>query len=75
MKIFIDNLNGSGVKTYASCCGHGKYDITVVVMEAGTGYFRDLFTNAIIPRKKRFYKKDEQGYYYIPEVLEKQRIK
>jgi len=29
----------------------------------------DLISNKIIPRKKRFYKIDKQGYYYIPEVI------
>ena len=24
----------------------------------------------VIPRKKKFYKKDKQGYYYIPEVIQ-----
>ena len=31
----------------------------------------DLVSNKIIPRTKRFYKKDKQGYYYIPEIMHK----
>ena len=29
----------------------------------------ELLTYTPIPRKKKFYKKDKQGYYYIPETL------
>ena len=29
----------------------------------------ELFSGKLINRKKRFYKKDKEGYYYIPEVL------
>lgn len=32
---------------------------------------QEVFTGVIIPRKRKFYKKDKQGYYYIPEVMEK----
>lgn len=57
----------------ACCCGHGKYPITVVV-ESSDEFF-ELFTNTKIPRKRRFYKKDKQGFYFIPEVLdEKEEI-
>ncbi len=69
MKIIIGNLNSSGIKTFASCCGHNKYPMTIIVKEVGTGYYRDLFTNSIITRKKRFYKKDKEDYYFIPEVF------
>jgi len=55
----------------ASCCGHNKYPITVVVKKVSPSqvtYFQELFSGEIIPRKKRFYRRDNQGYYYIPEV-------
>jgi len=29
----------------------------------------ELFSGKIIPRKIKFYKKDKQGYYYIPETI------
>ena len=35
-----------------------------------TGQIFDLISEVDIPRKKKFYKKDKQGYYYIPEVIE-----
>jgi hypothetical protein len=69
MKYMIPILNTYGIKTVGCCCGHGKYPMTIVVEDA-LGIF-DLVSGAAIPRKKRFYKKDDEGYYYIPEVLDK----
>ena len=59
-----------GFAPVASCCGHGKYPITVVVrsLESGKFSFYELFTDKLIPRKRKFYKKDKQGHYFIPEV-------
>jgi len=66
MKEFIFRLNQYGVETISCCCGHGKYPMTIVV-EDSAGIF-DIVSGKEIPRKKKFYKKDKQGYYYIPEV-------
>ena len=66
MKKFIDYYNHYGIKTFACCCGHGKYPMTIVVKFDGS--YCDVFSLIKIPRQKRFYKKDKQGYYYIPEV-------
>jgi len=54
-------------RTLGSCCGHGKYPMTVVVTR-GYGNPIEYFSQIEIPRKRRFYKKDKKGYYYIPEV-------
>jgi len=69
MHYLIVELNLRGIKTYACCCGHGKYPLTIVV-KCGFGFY-DLVSGESIPRKKRFYKKDKQGYYYIPETIKK----
>ncbi len=69
MQKFIDFYNRFGIKTYASCCGHGKYPMTIIIKFDGS--YCDVFSLIKIPRKKRFYKKDKQGYYYIPEVIAK----
>jgi hypothetical protein len=63
----------------ACCCGHGKYSPTIVVTDYSRGiktlegeyYYKtfDFLSGVEIPRKKRFYKKDKDGYYYIPEVV------
>jgi hypothetical protein len=55
-------------KTLASCCGHGKYPMTIVVTR-GWGLPLEYFTQITLPRRRRFYKKDKQGYFYIPEVI------
>lgn len=58
--------------TRASCCGHNKYPLTVVVrLRAPKGFFYiELFSGIEIPRKRNFYKRDKEGYYYIPEVVD-----
>lgn len=66
----ITFLQSRGYDTVSSCCGHQKYPLTVVVKEKWKDniIYKELFTNTIIPRTRRFYKRDEEGYYYIPEV-------
>ena len=58
------------MKTLASCCGHGKYPMTIIVK--GNPNF-ELMHDIEIKRKSRFYKKDKQGYFYVPEVMNEQR--
>lgn len=54
-------------KIVACCCGHTKYPITIVVRFNGK-YF-EMLTYTEIPRCRNFYKRDKQGYYYIPETI------
>ncbi len=71
MKYLIELLNDMGFKTFACCCGHGKYNMTIVGVSKiyeGKEYY-ELLSRKVIPRKKRFYKKDKQGYYFIPETI------
>ncbi len=75
MRQAIKNLQELNVKTLACCCGHGKYPMTIVVDIGWTitnpkTIPLEIFSNAMIERKKKFYKKDKQGYYFIPEALE-----
>lgn len=68
---FVSNLSSSlrkGVELFGSCCGHGKYSMTLVVRTKDGVY--DLVSGVKIPRRRKSYKKDDQGYYYIPEVVE-----
>ena len=67
MYYLIDFLWHKDIDTRASCCGHGKYPMTIVIWDGADGYF-EIISGTKIPRKKKFYKKDKQGYYYIPEV-------
>ena len=77
MKPLIDWLNRTThYKIVACCCGHNKYPMTIVVKTKDivkwTGkefFYWELFTRTHIPRTRRFYKKDKQGYYFIPEVI------
>ena len=73
MKQLIDVIERNiNVVCLGSCCGHGKYHPTIVVrfkyIPASERY--DAISGVIIPRTKRFYFKDKNGYYYIPEVEE-----
>ena len=61
----------NGFKILACCCGHGRYPMSIVYYIPLLKVNFELFSGRVIPRKKRFYKKDKQGYYYIPEVIEK----
>lgn len=69
----IDVLKRGGAIPVASCCGHGRYSITVVV-KFGNKFlavaYREKTDSAavILTHKRRFYRKDKQGYYYIPEL-------
>ena len=68
------------IKTLGSCCGHGKYNMSIVIRSREqydskvTFRILDLISGIEIPRKKRFYKRDKQGYYYIPEVIKGGKI-
>lgn len=63
----ILTLNSNGRRTIACCCGHGKYPMTIVCKDKN-GRVYELFSNITIKRKKRFYRLDAEGYYYIPEI-------
>lgn len=60
----------TNISILACCCGHKKYPMTIVMVDNLTGRIFDLMSGKTILRKKKFYKKDEQGYYYIPETVE-----
>ena len=71
IKPWIKFLKDIGYNPIASCCGHNKYQMTVIVKQPNYPYPYELFTEIDVPRKRRFYLKDKQGYYYIPEVSNK----
>lgn len=58
------------IKIIGSCCGHGKYPPSIIVIDSKIKLPYEIFSDKNILRKK-FYKYDKQGYPYIPEVLEK----
>lgn len=63
-------------KTIMSCCGHFKYSKTLVVQNRGSKVHFEWFSGIRLEGTKRaderapFYKRDQEGYYYIPEVDE-----
>lgn len=64
----IARLNSSNIRTLASCCGHEKYPMTIIIVNPlGINY--EFISGKEIPRKRRFYRKDSKGFYFIPETL------
>lgn len=59
--------------TVSSCCGHNKYPMTILVKHKSydDDVRLDIISGKVIRRKRNFYKRDKQGYYYIPEVLKR----
>jgi hypothetical protein len=66
MRDKITLLSCMRITTLACCCGHEKYPETIIV-DSPTGP-HELNTGIKIPRKRRFYLKDNEGHYYIPET-------
>ena len=70
LKKFIKRINKfSEFKTLASCCGHDIYNATIVMKDKKGDIF-ELFSRKKLEVKKRnrYYKKDNDGNYYIPEI-------
>ncbi len=61
-------MNLRGIKTLTCCCGHNKYPMTIVVEHDTNKRPFEIFNKMFIDRTRNFYKRDKQGYYYIPEV-------
>jgi len=53
--------------TVACCCGHERYPITILARRQD-GQIYDICSGVIISRIRRYYRKDADGFYYIPEV-------
>jgi len=70
IKPLIKFLNNQGIYTYSSCCGHNKYPLTIIGKDY-SGNFIELLSGIKITRTRKFYKKDKRGYYYIPEIINK----
>ena len=66
LKKKIRELWEKGIVTLACCCGHGKYPETIVIRNKD-GFPVELNQEIVIRRAIRFYKRDSEGFYYIPE--------
>lgn len=57
-----------------SCCGHGKYHKTLVVQNNSSKHYFEWFSVTSLVATERsdsrapFYERDDEGYYFIPEV-------
>lgn len=60
----IVNLNKIGIKTRASCCGHGKYPLTIITVDG-----IELTSNLNLGKRRNYYEKDRNGFYFIPELV------
>ena len=69
LRPLIISLSFHDYETVGCCCGHGRYPMTVVCKAYNQDRYYDLISGIDIPRTKRFYKKDKDGFYYIPEVV------
>jgi hypothetical protein len=67
MRKMIGISKALGMETLACCCGHGIYKKTIVARFPDKEPY-EFFTKIKIPRKKKFYKRDSNGVFYIPEV-------
>lgn len=67
---FIIRINKySKYCTLSSCCGHNKYPMSIIIQNKETKEISELFTKFKFEKRKRtFYKKDKEGYYFIPEL-------
>lgn len=64
-----------GFHVVGCCCGHGRHPLSVICKNPNrkkNNYF-DLISGVDIPRSKRFYFRDKEGYFFLPEVEENQK--
>ena len=63
----INRLNG--IKTLSSCCGHNIYPTTIIIKDK-EGNITEFYSGIKLDLRKRnrFYKKDQSGVYFIPEL-------
>lgn len=71
LRELIKKINNVQYRTLASCCGHKKYNPTIIIKNKATGYISELYTGKElgVRKRNRYYKKDMEGYYYIPELI------
>ena len=67
--VFNPMVMTSEYECVACCCGHGKYPMSIVVRNRRTKEIGEICSAKILNRTRNFYKKDKQGYYYIPETV------
>lgn len=68
LKKTVKRLNKcSNFKTLACCCGHGAYSPTIIIKDKKGRVFEFFSRKELdIRNGNRYYKKDINGFYYIP---------
>lgn len=66
--------------TLLSCCGHNsQYSKTIVVFNSQTNevfeYYSQIILSHGLRKSRKYYKRDINGNYYIPELIEVQKEK
>ncbi len=70
MRKAIKTLNDQGIQTLMCCCGHGKYPMSIIInIGLSKTLPLEIFSGIQLEGKKKFYKRDKKGIYYIPEVI------
>lgn len=63
------------IKVMMCCCGHGRYNMTIIiryvrdVQDKKVWLVRELLSGIELPKRTKYYKRDKDGYYYIPECV------
>lgn len=66
----VAGINKRGIlHTLGSCCGHDVYPATIIVRTCESQVV-EYYTTKRIPRKRNFYRRDANGMYFLPEVIE-----
>lgn len=69
LKKLIEFLNDMGIETVSCCCGHGKYEMVIFVTTEKPNVYLEICHDVYIESKaKRFFKTDDKGRYYVPEI-------
>ena len=74
LKQLLSYIKKGDYNIVACCCGHGKYPMTIIIQWGVKDYFIDIVSGVSIPRKRNLYKKDKQGYYFIPEIMKQYKV-
>lgn len=75
MRKFIKWLSNKH-RVIACCCGHLVYSPTAVVKEYDKDnlkniiIYREIFSGVVFAPRRKIYKRNKNGIYYIPEVEE-----
>lgn len=70
-----------GLKTILSCCGHGIYQPSIIILDKNEKFIFEYFSGMELKMRckngrirHRYYKKDSQGFYFIPELESRSKV-